>query len=568
VAKVDFYANTTYLGTVSNAPFTLTAIGVASGGYVLTAIAADTAGYAATSAPVNITVTTGSGQPNGLSSRTPAPAYFNMPAIFTGPLPQTLSQTGVFTNTPSLFTGGGLVPYNLIVPFWSDGAVKTRWFSVPNNGAPYTSDEQIGFAPTGEWTFPSGTVFVKHFELVTDQSDTNAPKRRLETRLVVRDRNAAVYGVTYKWRPDNSDADLITNSLSEPIVITNADHSTWTQTWYYPSPADCLACHTPAANYILGVKTRQLDSNFIYPSTGQTDNQLRTLNRIGLFYPAFNETNISSYTHLSSIADTNAPLEDRARSYLDANCAQCHRPGGGGPGFDSRWDTPLTNQNLVYGTLTKGDLGFDNAYVVVPKDIWRSILYQRAHSDDPLVRMPPLARNLVDSNSLDVVAAWINNLPGIPALAPPLIAPPGGTFYGPTTVALQPPISNATLYYTLDGSLPNTSSASYSSPLTISNSLTLRANAFAPGYTNSVAANGAFTVLPGVVFTSSGLLTNGYFQVIIAGTTDKTYVLQASTNLINWIPISTNIPSATPFTLVDSNAPGFALRFYRAVLVP
>jgi len=153
-------------------------------------------------------------------------------------------------------------------------------------------------------------------------------------------------------------------------------------------------------------------------------------------------------------------------------------------------------------------------------------------------------------------------------LAPPLIAPPGGTFYGPATVALQPPISNATLYYTLDGSLPNTSSASYSSPLTISNSLTLRANAFAPGYTNSVAANGAFTVLPGVVFTSSGLLTNGYFQVIIAGTTNKTYVLQASTNLINWIPISTNIPSATPFALVDSNAPGFALRFYRAVLVP
>src|SRR6185369_3207885 len=198
VAKVDFYANTTYLGTVSNAPYTLTVPSLAAGSYSIRGVGTDTAGYPGTSAPVSITLFATSGPPVGLSSRSPAPAFYNMPNTFNGSLPALLSQTGVFTNTPNMGTDPGLIPYTVMVPFWSDGAVKTRWFSVPNNGSPYTTDEQVGFAPAGEWSFPSGTVFVKHFDLVTDYSNTNAPKRRLETRFIVRDNSAAVYGVTYK----------------------------------------------------------------------------------------------------------------------------------------------------------------------------------------------------------------------------------------------------------------------------------------------------------------------------------------------------------------------------------
>ena len=126
---------------------------------------------------------------------------------------------------------------------------------------------------------------MKQFDLPTD--DTNpAIKRRLETRFLVRDSTGGVYGVTYKWRPDNSDADLLTTSVRENINIRTAS-GTRTQTWYYPSREDCLTCHTSSAGGVLGVKSRQMNRDITYPS-GVADNELRAWNHVG---PV-------SYTHL------------------------------------------------------------------------------------------------------------------------------------------------------------------------------------------------------------------------------------------------------------------------------
>jgi uncharacterized repeat protein (TIGR03806 family) len=319
--------------------------------------------------------------------------------------PALLSGTAAFANTATLSPNPALIPYDVNSALWSDGATKTRWMGVPNNGAPYTTDEQIAFAPTGEWSFPPGTVFVKHFEIATNDANPSL-KRRLETRLLVREEQGGVYGVTYKWRANNSDADLVTNSVSENIVITTPS-GVRTQTWFYPGPQDCLTCHTPSAGHVLGIKTRQLNGNFGYPSTGITDNQLRALNNVGLFTPAINEANITNYSKLVKVTDTATTLEQRVRSYLDANCAQCHRPGGVAANFDARFDTPLASQNILNGPVNN-NFGIAGAREVAPASVAQSIMHLRVNTDGT-GKMPPLARNVIDTNFVPVLAEWINS---------------------------------------------------------------------------------------------------------------------------------------------------------------
>src|SRR5205807_5043915 len=98
---VNFYVGTSFVGSVSNIPYTLTATGLGPGSYALTAVAVDGSGLSSTSAPVNITVNAGTGQPYGLSSRGAAPAFLNMPQRFRRSLPRPLPQTRALTNTPA-----------------------------------------------------------------------------------------------------------------------------------------------------------------------------------------------------------------------------------------------------------------------------------------------------------------------------------------------------------------------------------------------------------------------------------------------------------------------------------
>src|SRR5262249_27208442 len=146
-------------------------------------------------------------------------------------------------------------------------------------------------------------------------------------------------------------------------------------------------------------------------------------------------------------------------------------------------------------------------------------------------------------------------------LPPPTITPPGGTFTGSVGVTLHPPDTNATLYYTLDGSLPTTSSLLYSGPFLLTSSAQVRANAFEVGFTNSVAASAQFTVLTNLVL-SGPSYSNGAFHLHFVAPTGFTYVLQASTNLFQWVPVATNVPISSSFNWVDPGASNFRARYY------
>ncbi|MCZ6853453.1 MAG: PQQ-dependent sugar dehydrogenase [Gammaproteobacteria bacterium] len=314
-----------------------------------------------------------------------------------GNLPDLLSETGVFSDINPLTVSPGLIEYDINHPFWSDGAVKRRWIAIPE-------PSQIQFTNTTPWTFPVGTLLVKHFEMVLTEGDPGSA-RRLETRLLINTSNGW-QGFTYRWNTGETDATLLTARETETLTINLAGGGTRDQLYEYPSRTDCLRCHTQAANFALGAKTRQLNRDFVYPNA--TDNQLRSWNNIGYFTTDIGDA--TQYDAFAALDDTSADVSQRARTYLDVNCAQCHRPGGPTPvEIDLRFDTADAGMNAIGVTPTAGDLGIVNGEIIAVGAKERSVLWQRLQLLDGN-RMPPFGSNLVDAQAVDVVGQWIDSL--------------------------------------------------------------------------------------------------------------------------------------------------------------
>lgn len=347
-----------------------------------------------TSAVASTTYTISGSTPYGLPYRETV-SGITVPAQPSG-LPTTLSGTGLFSNTGALTPRAGLVPFTVNSPLWSDGSSKKRWIALPGTSKIVHDDDS-------EWSFPAGTVFVKHFDLTVSPGVT----RRLETRVLRTDGAGGGYGSTYRWRADGTDADLVTSAQTEDIQVNGK-----TQRWLYPSPSDCLRCHTPAGGFILGAKTRQLNGAHAYPG-GVSDNQIRTWNYLEMFTARLDEGLIAGWPRLKDLDDVSATLEDRVKSYLDSNCAHCHRAGApqGRANFDALYTTPMASQGLVDALPAADPLGLTDARLVAPGSAARSVLHERMERLDSY-RMPTLASNVPDPDALVIFEAWIHSLPG------------------------------------------------------------------------------------------------------------------------------------------------------------
>jgi len=308
--------------------------------------------------------------------------------------PQTLSATGLFSNTSALVPTEGLIEYEVNAPLWSDGARKRRWIALPGIA-------RIGFHPTGAWEFPEGTVLVKHFEIETAPGVV----RRLETRVLVLEEEGWA-GYTYRWNAAQTDADLITDAETDVFTVEDpgAPGGQRQQTWYFPSRSDCMSCHTTAAGRILGVRTRQLNRDFDYPRL--TDNQLRAWNHIGLFSTDIGDE--TAYEALPDPADESAPLAQRARGYLAANCGNCHLPLGPTPtNIDLRYHVPTNQTNTVGTAATNPVDGVPGAQRITTGLKEGSDLWERLRRTDEY-RMPPLSSNVPDPAGIDLVGRWID----------------------------------------------------------------------------------------------------------------------------------------------------------------
>jgi uncharacterized repeat protein (TIGR03806 family) len=312
--------------------------------------------------------------------------------------PQRLSETGIFTDLSTLQAADGILEYEVNAPLWSDNAGKKRWLAVPGT-------RQIDFAAETPWTFPLGTVLVKHFELDMTTGDPLSA-RRLETRIML-NTSAGWETYTYKWNAAQTDAELIEGGLIEVFSVNDASVASGTrqQAYYYPSRSDCLRCHTQAAGRALGVNTRQLNRNMVY-SDGN-DNQLRRFNQLGLFSQDIGTP--VQYAALPNPANSDAPLGQRARAYLDINCAICHQPGGGTPAtMDLRYHTPLDAANIINARPTQMGGMMGNATLVTPGAAQNSILWRRINTLGPM-RMPPVGSLVRDVQGSALIQRWINN---------------------------------------------------------------------------------------------------------------------------------------------------------------
>jgi uncharacterized repeat protein (TIGR03806 family) len=322
------------------------------------------------------------------------------------PFPTRLSQTGVFAPTKPPSLNSAALPYEVVAPHWADGATSAHAIAIPGLAKiEQKSQRNAG----GAWLFPEGTVLAQTLSLDVVGPNGKAAPTRIETRLLARQQGEWI-GYSYRWNDDQTDAELVGDSgdgedFEVPDPAAPGGHRP--QAWRFPSRAECMACHSRALGFVMGFTPKQLDKTV--KQAGHDADQLAVLERLGLFEGPL-PSRKPDRTRLVDPYDASAPLEARARSYLDVNCSTCHvKEGGGNARLELGLGNSLRGMNLVDERPVHADLGLPDARLVAPGSPERSVLYRRVSSRGG-GQMPPLVSSEVDRRAVQMLGEWIKGL--------------------------------------------------------------------------------------------------------------------------------------------------------------
>jgi hypothetical protein len=314
------------------------------------------------------------------------------------PLPQWLSQTGLYADLPARRMAAGVHGFAPQYPLWSDGSLKRRWLRLP----PGT---RIDAARTDAWQFPPGTRLWKEFSM----------GRRVETRLVERLADGQWRFATYVWKADGSDAELAPEGGIAALPVPGAPKGRYR----ILARADCRACHEAAPVPVLGASALQLSpdrdphaANAMPPGDGDLD--LAALERLQLL-SGLDRSLLRSPPRIPA----RTPDERAALGYLHGNCGHCHNRDGAEPRLPldlvlAQSARPARQADAFVAQLQGTPLRYRRAgaeHLLVPGDAAHSVLALRLASTDAVSRMPPLGTTLVDPQGLALVKRWIDALP-------------------------------------------------------------------------------------------------------------------------------------------------------------
>ncbi|MDB4980697.1 MAG: hypothetical protein JWM82_1449, partial [Myxococcales bacterium] len=329
-----------------------------------------------------------------------------------------LADTGCMDATTPTKMANIVVPYEVNSPLWSDNADKFRGFVLPAGKKIHVKDCAAtpaecpqGAQDDGKWTMPVGTVMVKSFGF---------DGKLVETRLLVHSDATKWTGYSYKWNTAQTEAVVTPPDEDLNNVRANVDFNTGSRTvhWVFPYRYECPVCHTPQAGGTLGMETRQMNRTVaLMNQVGM--NQIDVWKTKAYFEGTGPKTPYAAAYVLpydGQLGKASGTVEQRARSYMQANCAYCHRPDAEYPALDFRYDTTLKNTGACGMDTVRGNLGDPTAQILKAGKPMQSAMWMRMNAPfmDDKTRMPQLATYVLDTAGLKVMSDWITSITACP----------------------------------------------------------------------------------------------------------------------------------------------------------